>query len=395
MHLSLRARALLRLPSGIIRAALVVRIVDEWWSYLPAGSIADLRRDLGVTYAQAGWLLALLTVGGVVGGPLGAIADRGHRRLLAVSGATVLAGGLSVYALGPPFVVLALASVALGMASDLLIRPLEGSLAEMAGADLDRMLGRQHLLTWAGDFVGPALLAVGAATFIGWRGAFALTAVAIASHGAVLAFTEFPDPAPAEDDEPGLWRSAMSLVRSREVLLLGLAEAMLLPLDEAFLGFAVARAGEAGRTAAAQLLAGGLVVGGLLGAGAVSRWGLVRHVRRWGGPLLAAGTVATAAGPGLWWEAVALIAMGGGTAIVWAGVHHRMLTAVPGRSSTVPTIVSAISTPSLLIPAGVGWVADRTTITIGLLVCAVTVPPLLAAVAALGDGRRSPLSGDA
>lgn len=388
MHSLSRARALVRLPAGIIRAALVVRIVDEWWSYLPAGTIADLRRDLGVSYTQAGWLLALLTVGGLVGGPLGAIADRGHRRLLAVSGAAMLTAGLSVYALGPPFIVLATASIALGMASDLLIRPLEGSLAELAGPDLDRLLGRQHLLTWAGDFVGPAVLALGAATVIGWRGAFALTAAVVALYGVTLAVTEFPEPAAPDDDEPTLWRSALSLVRTREVLLLGLAEAMLLPLDEAFLGFAVARVGEAGRTAAAQLLAGGIVIGGLLGAGAVSRWGLTRGVRRCGGPLLAVGTLATASGPGLRWEALALVAMGGGTAIVWAGVHHRMLTAVPGRSSTVPTIVSVISTPSLLIPAGVGWVADSTSITIGLLICALTVVPLLAAVTALGDSGR-------
>ena len=164
-----------RLPAGVVRGALVVRLLDEWWAYLPAGTIEDQRFDLGISYAQAGWLLAMLTLGGLIGSPIASLADLGHRRLLAVTGALVLAGGLAAFAFGASYPLLVLAAVCMGGASDLVIRPLESSLAEVAGDDLDRQLGRQHLVTWFGDFVGPALLALGAATVIGWQGVFGIT----------------------------------------------------------------------------------------------------------------------------------------------------------------------------------------------------------------------------
>lgn len=376
-------RALVALPAGIVRAALVVRVVDEWWSYLPAGAIGDLRRDLDVTYAQAGWLLALLTLGGIAGAPLGALADRGYRRLLACSGAALLAAGLFTYASGAPFAALAVASVVLGMASDMVIRPIEGSLAEVAGADLDRLLGRQHLYTWIGDLIGPAVLALGAATWLGWQGAFAVTAVAIVGYGLVLAMIEFPSPQPPEDDEPTMWRAAIGLARSRDVALLAGAELILTPLDEAFLGFAVARlvADDAG--ALAQVLAVGLFLGGLLGAGLVSRRGLSAARTPRGGLVMSAGALVTAASPWLTTQLVGMALMGFGTAVVWASIHHRSLTVVAGRSSMVPTIISVLATPALLVPVAIGWLADETSLTTGLVAAASLTLPLLAILVAL------------
>jgi MFS family permease len=359
-------RALIRMPLGIVRAALVVRVVDEWWSYLPAGAIGDLRRDLGITYSQAGWLLALLTLGALAGAPLGAIADRGHRRLLACSGAALLSAGLVVYVLGT--------------ASDLVIRPVESSLAELAGDDLDRLLGRQHFLTWAGDLVGPAVLALGAATWLGWQGAFALTAGSVACYGILLALTEFPSPQSVDDDEPTMWRSAVPLATSREVLLLAGAELIMTPLDEAFLGFAVARLIADDLGALAQVLAVGLFAGGLIGSAVVSRRGLSgeRSVRA--ALLLGVGATMTAVSPWLGVQLAGMAAMGAGTAVVWTSVHHRSLTAVPGKSSMVPTVVGVLSTPALLIPAAIGWLADVTSLTVGLVASASLSLPLIAIV---------------
>ncbi len=382
------ARALFRLPVGVVRLALVVRVVDEWWSYLPAGSIGDLRRDLGIEYAQAGWLLALLTVGGIAGSPIGALADRGHRRLLAVCGNALMVAGLLAYAAAPPFAVLAVASFVLGASSDIVVRPLESALAELAGDDLDRVLGRQHLITWFGDLIGPVILAVGAATALGWRGAFAVSAAVIAAYGVLLALTEFPDPPPAADDEPSLGRSALALARHPQVLLLAVIEAVLIPLDEAFLGFAVARLVASGAGAWSQAVAVGLVIGGIAGAALVSRVGLSAPVRRWGGPLLAAGAVATAAGPPMPVQLLAMAAMGAGMELVWSRVHHHLLTVVPGRSGTVPTVVGILSFPALVVPAGIGWLADRSGLTAALLASAALAVPLLAALAGVRDRRE-------
>jgi predicted MFS family arabinose efflux permease len=384
-------RTLVTAGVGVVRAALVVRLLDEWWSYLPAGTIDDQVTDLGLSYGQAGWLLALLTLGGLIGSPIAALADRGHRRLLATCGALLIAAGLSAFALAAPFPVLVVAATVMGGASDVMIRPLESSLADAADGDLDRLLGRQHLLTWAGDFVAPALLGIGAATVVGWRGVFAITIVVFVAFAARLATTRFPPPAPAVDgDDTSLLRSARMLLRHREVWLLTAAEFALLPLDEAFLGFAVARSAAEGDSAAAQLLAGGVVAGGLVGSAVVSRRGIDRPLVTLGCSVLVLGAVVTATPLAMPVTVAALALVGLGTAIVWAKVHHRMLTLVPSRSATVPTMVSLLSTPALLVPVAMGVTADRVSITAALAGTALLAIPLAAVVLALGGGRIDP-----
>lgn len=384
-------RAFITAGVGVVRCALVVRLLDEWWSYLPAGTIDDQVDDLGLSYGQAGWLLALLTLGGLIGSPLAALADRGHRRLLATSGALLIAVGLSAFALSAPFPVLVVAATVLGGASDLMIRPLESSLADTADGELDKLLGRQHLLTWAGDFVAPALLGIGAATVIGWRGVFTITLAVFVAFATLLAMTAFPEPAPLDDsDDTSLVRSARTLLRQRELWLLTAAEFALLPLDEAFLGFAVARAAAEGDDAAAQLLAGGVVVGGLVGAAVVSRRGIDRSLVIIGCVLLLIGALTTAAPLATPFTIAALALVGAGTAVVWAKVHHRTLTMVPSRSATVPTMVGLMSTPALLVPVAMGVEADRVSITAALTCTALLAFPLAAVVLALGGGRIDP-----
>ena len=258
-------------------AALLVRWLDEWWSYLPAGIIEDLRDELGVTYAQAGWLIAIAFGGGLVGGPLGALADHVDRRRMAVTGGVLQTAGLATFALGRSFPVLALSMFVLGAASDLVIRPLESGLAETSGDDLDRMLGRQHLLAFVGDFVGPALLAIGAATALGWRGAFWITTAALAVFTITLASADFPPPQRPEADSTRALRGFTRMLRRPEVLWLALVEILLFPLDEQILGFAVARVASTGSHTVAQALAAGYVAGGIVGSTYVDRRGVSRR----------------------------------------------------------------------------------------------------------------------
>lgn len=370
------ARHLLPIGIGVVRAALVVRVLDEWWSYLPAGTIDDQVGDLGLTYAQSGWLLALLTLGGLIGLPIAALADRGFRRSLAMAGAIIIAAGLATFAIGPGFAWLAVAATLLGAASDILIRPLESSLAETAGDRLDRMLGRQHLITWLGDFIAPALLAVAAATAVGWRGVFAGTAAVFVAFALVLAFVRFPPvTVPVGADHPD-FVAVRSLVRMPELWLLTAAEFILLPLDEAFLGFAVARVAAEGDASVAQLLAGATVVGGIAGSLTVTRTGLNRRRVGFGCALLVSGAFLTAAPLQIGGQLCGLVLVGYGTAIVWAKAHHRTLTLVPGRSAMVPSLVGMLSTPALLVPVAMGAVADTASITAALVSAAALSFPL-------------------
>ena len=376
-------RAVLTAGIGVVRCALVVRLLDEWWSYLPAGTIDDQVGDLGLSYGQSGWLLALLTLGGLVGSPVAALADRGHRRVLAVGGTLTIAVALMAFAAAAPFPVLVVAALALGGASDVMLRPLESSLAELADGRLDRLLGRQHLITWLGDFVSPALLALGAATVLGWRGVFALTAAVFVGFAFVLVAVRFPSP-PSGDDEDEIAGSVRAILRHPELWWLTGAEFVLLPLDETFLGFAVARSAADGSSAAAQLLACGVVVGGIAGSLVISRRGLDRRRVSIGCALVMIGAVTVAALPAMLAQVVGFAALGYGTAVVWAKVHHRSLTLMPLRSATVPTMVGLLSTPALMIPVAMGVVADEVSITAALAGAAALSVPLAAAVLRLG-----------
>lgn len=372
---------------GVVRGALVVRLLDEWWSYLPAGTIDDQVVDLGLSYRQSALLLALLTIGGLAGSPIAALADRGHRRLLASSAAVAIALGLTAFALAAPFAVLVIAATVMGGASDVMIRPLESALAdaaERAGGRLDRLLGRQHLLTWCGDVVAPVLLALGAVTVVGWRGVFAITAGVFVVFAVTLAATSFPDPRVDATTRSSLVSSARSLLRRREVWLLAAAEALLLPLDEAFLGFAVARAATGHGAALAQMLAVGLVAGGIAGSALIARRGIDDRSIRAGGAALVTGACVTAAPLPILVQAVGLASVGVGTAMLWAKVHHRTLTLVPGRSAMVPTVVGVLATPAVLVVVAMGATADAVSITVALVATAVLAVPLVVVVTRLG-----------
>ena len=371
------ARLLARLPTGVVGAALAVRLVDEWWSYLPAGVVEDLHRDLDISYAGAAWLLTLLYLGDLVTSPLGLLADHVDRRVTASIGALLLAAGMAVFAVGAPYPALAAASLLLGAASGLVVGPLEAALADVAGDRLDRLLGQQHALTFVGDLAGPALLALGAATALGWRGAFGVTAAALVLFALWLAATPFPPPIAAADSAAGALRDALAIARRRDVWRLAGIEVLLSPLDEPLVAFVIARAAAGGLAQGAgtstqgaagglaQLLAVAAVVGGLGGSVLVARRGLPRSPLL--GPVaLAGGAVAAAVTDGFVVNLLAMGAVGVGMGLVWAALHHRLLTIVPGRSGTVSTVVGVASSAGALILPVLGAVADAWGLTAAL-----------------------------
>jgi hypothetical protein len=102
--------------------------------------------------------------------------------------------------------------------------------------------------------------------------------------------------------------------------------------------------------------------------------------------LLVFGAVITAAPAHDAVHVVGLAAVGAGTAVVWAKVHHRSLTLVPGRSATVSTVVGLLATPALGVPVAMGVVADSLSLTAALAGTAVLAVPLAVMVLGLGGG---------
>ncbi len=373
----------------MVLAALTVRLIDEWWSYLPGGVIENLRSDLGVSYTQAGSLISIAMLSGLVGGPLGALADVFDRRVLAVIGSALQTLGLVLFAGGHQFWILAIGVLLLGAAGDLVIGPLEAALAEsMPGDQLERALGRQHLLSFVGDLLGPVTLAIGAATFVGWRGVFWFTAAALGAYTVFISTVEYPPRHAAAEAETRLPMTA--LLRNRSVVRLAVINVLLFPLDEPIAAFAVA-AIAIDRPVVAQFIAVGYVVGGLASSAVVDRRGLagVTTPRLGGGCLIVGALGVAAAVASHEWESVsantagaaatvAMTIVGVGMGFVWADLHHRELTVVPGRSASVAAIVGTLSSVGAIWPTLAGWVADQTSITAALGVFAAAAAVLTA-----------------
>ena len=51
----------------MVASLVAVRLFDEWFSFLPAGSLEPLRIDLDLSYEQLSVLLVLMTVAGAGG----------------------------------------------------------------------------------------------------------------------------------------------------------------------------------------------------------------------------------------------------------------------------------------------------------------------------------------
>src|SRR5690349_6216306 len=86
------------MPASITATVLLVRLVDEWASFVPAATFDSYRADLGLTYRAAALALLAIGPGAIAGSACTVLADTRSRRVLATVGAAVYAAGLAVFA---------------------------------------------------------------------------------------------------------------------------------------------------------------------------------------------------------------------------------------------------------------------------------------------------------
>src|SRR5262249_49154380 len=155
-----------------------------------------IRADLGLSYAQAGVLLALLPAGGVLGVALMAAADFVSRRLVGAGGAFVFALCLLAFATSRSFAALAMAAFVWGAARHAFVPSPQLRLSDLAGDELDATLARTNLLGSLGQSLGPLSLALAAVGGFGWRPVFAVGGVLMLAYAARLAAQTLPPPRP-------------------------------------------------------------------------------------------------------------------------------------------------------------------------------------------------------
>ncbi len=352
-----------------LAAILVVRLADEAAVFLPFGTLEPFRADLGLTYAQAGTVLAAIAPGAIAGGVFAAAADRYSRRVIAAGGAFGFAFSLGMFAVGRSFAALACGAFVMGMASTAMVDAAEVALVDVAGADLRRWLARSNLLATAGDLLGPALIAATAVAGLSWRVAFGAGAVLMSVYALALAAAPLPAPGQAARDaddaaeapaRPGI----RAVLRDPAVWALGLIGLLMVPFDEPLVGFTISfLEKERGASPAVATVVAFMGIGG----GVLAFTVLARRFERVGdhrlllGSVLAmtAGAVTIAVVPALAVVAAAGLVTAVGLNLAWLAVQHRSLTLRPGQVGATKAVIGTIESSGLWIPIAIGALADR------------------------------------
>ena len=347
--------------------------------FLPFGTLESFRADLGLTYAQAGTVLAAIAPGAVVGGLFAAAADRFSRRVIAAGGAAGFALSLAMFAVGGSFAVLALGAFVMGMASTAMVDGAEVALVDLAGDDLRRYLARSNLLATVGDLLGPALIGAAALAGLSWRVAFAAGAVLMGLYALALTAAPLPPPAatgatdrPEATAADGMARRGLAAVlRDPAVWVMGLIGLLMVPFDEPLVGFTIAllEADRGASAAAATLVAFVGICGGVLAFTVLApRLEAVPDDRLLLGSVAAmtAGAVTIVAAPVLPLVAIAGLVTAAGLNLAWLAVQHRSLTLRPGQVGTTKAVLGTIEATGFWIPIAVGVIADRAGLTLAV-----------------------------
>ena len=347
-------------------AVLLVRLFDEAAFFLPAAALESLRTDLGLTYAQAGTVLALIAPGALAGTVFAVAADRGSRRAIASGGTFAFAACMAAFAGGGSFAVLAVAAFVMGAASTAMVDAAEVALVDLTGDDLRPALARANLLATVGDVLGPALVAAAAGVGLSWRATFWVGAVGLAFYGVVLAAADLPGPAAGPTDEadrPSSFRVLLAVVGDRRVWLVGLMSLLMGPFDEALLGFTIAllQRERGASMAVATLVALIGVSGGLLTFTVLARR-LQGVADAW---LLVVSGLTMTVGAAIIAFLGAPVAVAAGAFVTdvglnlgWLALPHRTLTLRPGQVGSTKAVVSAIEFGGAAVPIAIGAVAD-------------------------------------
>ena len=343
---------------------LVVRLFDEWFSFLPAGSLEPLRRDLDLTYAQLSSLLILMTAGGLVGGLFAIAADRVSRRVQASLGALGYGISLACWGLGEEVWILGAGAVLLGLSSDALLSACEVALVDLAGDDLVAVLAPGNLGAEIGDLLGPLLLAAAAGLGWSWRAPFIFGAVAFVVYAAVLAAQPLPRPR-ADPDRGSPASDVWACLRDRRVWRLSVVSLLFDTMDEPFLGFAIAflEVDRGQSHGVAVLVGASVLMGGMLGAAALTL-GVGGRTGRAGPSVGAAmmlvfSVLGIIIAPTIPLQIVFGLVGGAASVAFWTRLQAGILGLRPGQPGTTAAVVGYLSLPGALCPLAAAAAADR------------------------------------
>jgi MFS family permease len=159
-------------------------------------SVPAIVKSLGISYAQAGFLFTLLSLGSLFGSSLGAIASDyvNRKRILAVFSA-LFAGGLMAVGFAPGYVALCVTVLVFSLFGSPIGSIGQSVMLDMYPDQRGRYLSLQTLFAAVGSFVAPLLVAANLAGGLSWRWPFLETAALVAVLVFVVLSVRIPDSA--------------------------------------------------------------------------------------------------------------------------------------------------------------------------------------------------------
>jgi MFS transporter, FSR family, fosmidomycin resistance protein len=200
-----------------VAVLLAIELLDEFVGGTRAAAWPLIRRDLHLSYAQVGLLLA---VPGFIGSTLdplvGALGDTKHRRAVLVWGGLAFAFSAAASAGAIGFWTLLAALVIGNPASGAFVSLSQATLMDSAPDERERSMARWTLTGSFGYVGGPVLLAAALWIGAGWRGA--LVALAATTIPLLVALPHLPRAAETEHESVrASLAAALGALRMREV----------------------------------------------------------------------------------------------------------------------------------------------------------------------------------
>ncbi|MEP7356239.1 MAG: MFS transporter [Anaerolineales bacterium] len=369
--LSHRLWRALRGPVVFVFTLLAIEFLDEIVFGAREAAWPLIRTDLGLTYIQIGLLLSLPNlVSGVVEPLLGVLGDVWKRWALIVIGGFAFALASALYGLAPGFALLMIGSMIFYPASGAFVSLSQASLMDTNPHRHEHLMARWTLAGSLGVVAGPLVLGAAVVLGLGWRGLFiGLSVAALVLTVVVWAQVRRQSIVkPAEDEEEqtflgGLRRAGQAARRVdvlRWLVLLMFSDFML----DVLLGFlALYMVDVVGVSPALAGVAVAVWSGvGLLGDALLIP--VLERVRgltylRFSGVAMLLLYPAFLLAPWYGVKLVLLGLMGLGNAGWYAILKGQLYTALPGQSGTAMALDSGFSLVYGLVPALLGFVAER------------------------------------
>lgn len=372
-----------------------MRLMDEWMAYLPSGAFEAFRADLGLSYGGAAAITTLVGLGAIAGSGFTILADTRSRRVIASIGGYGYAASIAAFGLGTTSWVLAAAALGIGLFSTALVDAIEVAMVDVAGDRLETLLARINVGATIGDIVGPIVLASVTVAGLSWRVALVASAIVMAGFATVVAASPLPRPGSgaeashhggqvdgSDGHSPNALRVTLRLLLLPKVWWAGLLGAGLVALDESYLGFIIAnfeRERDTSRSVAVVLGSASVV-----GAAIASVW-LARRTPVWEprrrmivtAAVMTVSAVLFATLPTLWLPTLAIVVFDAALIGFWLPLQAIALRLVPGRAGSTKAVIGAIEMLGLLVPIGIGALADRAGLDVGLLAFAAVPATML------------------